>query len=555
MRTYKHRRSHRSLRLRLEALEDRSLLTSYTITDLGTGLIPTALNNNGQAVGYMENTSTQTTTSFLWSNGTLTPLTGVGANPIATGINDSEEVVGTNIGKFGGFLLNVNTGAVTSLPLDPVAINDAGQVAGTGDGAEVYQNGTLIVSNNPLSGGAAAFATGISGNGLVSGFNSGEPFIWNPATGQVTNLGGNGAEAFGVNNSGQATGFDGLNGADIQAFLYSDGVLQDLGTLAGPSVGDQSYGNAINNAGVVVGQDTAVGAFVYSNGVMTNLNSLVPAGSGFTLNNAVAINNSGQILVQATNAAGTEEAVLLNPVATPSLTVTSAPSLATAGVPFNITVTVLNPNGTVDTGFTDTVQLVGNASGPISYTFTTADQGVHTFTATLDTAGTQTLTFSDSTNPGVTGVQQNIPVQGGPAAKLLLSSPTFVGAGATFSIEVTALDAFNNIATDYLGTVHFTDSASGATLPANFTFTTADDSQHVFTGVKLTKAGEQTITVTDTKTASIKGSIPIDVNAVRSAALATTSPLAIGIIGSDGDSDSWWSPAPTRKGSLAPGLD
>ena len=232
--------------------------------------------------------------------------------------------MGTNIGKFGGFLLNVNTGAVTSLPLDPVAINDAGQVAGTGDGAEVYQNGTLIVSNNPLSGGAAAFATGISGNGLVSGFNSGEPFIWNPATGQVTNLGGNGAEAFGVNNSGQATGFDGLNGADIQAFLYSDGVLQDLGTLAGPSVGDQSYGNAINNAGVVVGQDTAVGAFVYSNGVMTNLNSLVPAGSGFTLNNAVAINNSGQILVQATNAAGTEEAVLLNPVATPSLTVTNA---------------------------------------------------------------------------------------------------------------------------------------------------------------------------------------------------------------------------------------
>jgi len=294
---------------------------------------------------------------------------------------------------------------------------------------------------------------------------------------------------------------------------------------------------------------------------MTNLNSLVPAGSGLTLDNAVAINNNGQILVQATNASGAEEAVLLTPVAAPSLTVTSAPTLATAGVPFNITITVLNPNGTVDTGFTDTVQLVGNASGPISYTFTPADQGVHTFTATLDTAGTQTLTFSDTTNPGVTGVQQNIPVQGGPAAKLLLSSPTFVEAGATFSIEVTALDAFNNIATDYLGTVHFTDSASGATLPANFTFTTADDSQHVFTGVKLTKAGEQTITDTDTdtdtdtKTASITGSIPIDVNAVRSAALATTSPLAIGIIGSDGDSDSWWSPEPTRKGSLAPGLD
>jgi hypothetical protein len=307
---------------------------------------------------------------------------------------------------------------------------------------------------------------------------------------------------------------------------------------------------------VIVGQDSDGSAFVYSDGVITNLNSLVPAGSGLTLNNAFAINNSGQILVQATNnATGAQVGVLLTPAPSPSITVTSAPTLATAGVPFNVTVTVLNPNGTVDTGFTDTVQLVGNASGPISYTFTTADKGVHTFTATLDAAGTDTLDFTDTTNPGVTGVQQNIPVQGGPAAKLLLSSPTFVGAGATFSIEVTAEDAFNNIATDYLGTVHFTDSVSGATLPANFTFTTADDSQHVFTGVKLTKAGEQTITVTDTKTASITGSIPIDVNAVRSAALATTSPLAIGIIGSDGDSDSWWSPAPTRKGSLAPGLD
>jgi len=53
---------------------------------------------------------------------------------------------------------------------------------------------------------------------------------------------------------------------------------------------------------------------------MTNLNSLVPAGSGLTLDNAVAINNNGQILVQATNASGAEEAVLLTPVAAPGLT-------------------------------------------------------------------------------------------------------------------------------------------------------------------------------------------------------------------------------------------
>ena len=51
MRSHKHCRSHQSVRLRLEALEDRCLLSSYALTDLGANLIPTALNNNGQVAG------------------------------------------------------------------------------------------------------------------------------------------------------------------------------------------------------------------------------------------------------------------------------------------------------------------------------------------------------------------------------------------------------------------------------------------------------------------------------------------------------------------------
>jgi hypothetical protein len=125
-------------------------------------------------------------------------------------------------------------------------------------------------------------------------------------------------------------------------------------------------------------------------------------------------------------------------------------------------------------------------------------------------------------------------------------------------MAVTAFDAFGNVATGYLGTVHFTDSVGGATLPANYPFTTADNSEHAFSGVKLTKPGEQTITVTDTHNSSIKGSIPIDVNAFRSESAATASgapALAIGIISSDGESDSWWSRAPSSGGSRPPGLD
>ena len=46
---------------------------------------------------------------------------------------------------------------------------------------------------------------------------------------------------------------------------------------------------------------------------MINLNTLIPTGTGFTLTDAVAINDSGQILCDATNSNGSEHAVLLTP--------------------------------------------------------------------------------------------------------------------------------------------------------------------------------------------------------------------------------------------------
>jgi subtilase family serine protease len=85
-------------------------------------------------------------------------------------------------------------------------------------------------------------------------------------------------------------------------------------------------------------------------------------------------------------------------------------------------------------------------------------------------------------------------------------------AGATFSITVTALDSSNSVTSAYVGTVYFTSSDTGATLPSNYTFTSADNGVHTFTNVKLVLAGSQTISVFDKTNSTILGSATLKVN-------------------------------------------
>jgi hypothetical protein len=72
-----------------------------------------------------------------------------------------------------------------------------------------------------------------------------------------------------------------------------------------------------------------------------------------------------------------------------------------------------------------------------------------------------------------------------------------VTAGATYTITVTVEDAFGNIAAGYTGTVHFSSSDPQAVLPADYTFTGADQGTHTFTAT-LQTAGTQSLTATDT---------------------------------------------------------
>ena len=103
----------------------------------------------------------------------------------------------------------------------------------------------------------------------------------------------------------------------------------------------------------------------------------------------------------------------------------------------------------------------------------------------------------------------------GPATHLSVTAPPTATAGTPFDVTVTALDGNGNTATGYTGTVAFTSSDIGATLPAGYAFTPGDNGVHTFvSGVTSSTPGNQTITATDTVTPSITGtSGPITVSA------------------------------------------
>ncbi|MBV8781284.1 MAG: hypothetical protein JO353_07795, partial [Phycisphaerae bacterium] len=150
-------------------------------------------------------------------------------------------------------------------------------------------------------------------------------FIWqgNHFT-DLGTLGGDDSSGVCINAAGHATGTAQItvNTSDpstFHVFLYDGKTMHDCGTLGG------NYANAnfMNNNDQIVGYSlladgTTDHAFLYRDGVMADLNTLIPTGTGVTLTSATGINDSGQIVATGTDSSGDIHSYLLNPVPEPS---------------------------------------------------------------------------------------------------------------------------------------------------------------------------------------------------------------------------------------------
>lgn len=311
----------------------------YSLTDLGTfggtSIIPTSINSGGQVVGYGAVTGSGDQHAFSWSGGSLVDLGTLGQTQSwANGINDNGVIVGQAGGSSVNTTFTDNNGTFTILPgsVSQVAgINNSGVIAGaTGPSgsshAITYSGGSITQLESSFS---SSVSDAINNLGQVAGtyyssLNAPvQGFLY--SGGSLTtlgSLGGSGTWVYGLNDSGQVVGSSKTGAGSWDAYLYSAGSMVDLG------VGGNAYG--INDAGQVVGADgNSGGAFLYQNGALTLLNDVTDFGSTSfqTLDDARAINGSGQIVGFGSTTSGVDHAFLLTPIA-----LTPVPEPATYGI-------------------------------------------------------------------------------------------------------------------------------------------------------------------------------------------------------------------------------
>jgi len=213
-----------------------------------------------------------------------------------------------------------------------------------------------------------------------------------------------------------------------------------------------------------------------------------------------------------------------------SLVMTELAPTVTAGVASTFRVTALDGAGQTATGYTGTVQFGSNfpaTTVPGAYTFVAADAGSRVFTFTPREAGAQIL----SATQGSLNASGSTTVQAAAAAQYVIANLTNgsnLNAGVAADFDITAYDAFWNVATGYAGTAVVTTDDTQATLPPPAVF-----SNGLATGVLITfrTAGARWVTATDSVNPSIEATAWAVVDAGPNATITAPANATTGATG------------------------
>lgn len=272
---------------------------SGTIVGISQTSTPDPLGENWSCAAFFPGATAtgRTCLGFVWKDGVMQALPTLGGNNgFATGANNRGQVVGwaentvhdpscvaPQVLQFQAVVWGPGEGQVQqllSLPGDSTsaatAINDKGQVVGISG-----------ICDNAV-GRLSAIHAVLWENGTVTDIGSLGGLGWNTP--------------MAINPQGDVVGFAGQPGDDLDdpklhAFLWTRaGGIVDLGVLDGDAT---SQANGINARRQVVGTSCdAAGrcrAFLWENGVMTDLNELVESSYPGTLTMAQDINDLGQV--------------------------------------------------------------------------------------------------------------------------------------------------------------------------------------------------------------------------------------------------------------------
>jgi probable HAF family extracellular repeat protein len=253
------------------------------------------------AAGFIPS-SGNTCLGFLWQPpGFIRALPTLGGdNGFATGINNKGQVIGwaetsyqdptcnpPQVLQFLPYVYDIKTAKITALPVYPGdsdgtanALNDKGQMAGISG-----------ICSNAVGGASAIHAV-----------------FWQDKNSTPIDMGNLGGMAWNtpasMNREGEVVGFgnpsgDQNAGFNPMAFYWSQSTgMQPLGTIP---LFPNSIAYAINNHGLIVGQALnfstgASHAFIYKDGFMTDLNSLMIGHKSLTLLYANDVDDSGVIV-------------------------------------------------------------------------------------------------------------------------------------------------------------------------------------------------------------------------------------------------------------------